>query len=138
MKDVFIERMRKAMGDRFYYGGVVTGTEKWQRLAEADIFLLPSLYGEGLPMAMLEAMAAGCIVVASEMASVASVIDDGANGYLVQPGNTSQLIGRLKMIFDSRTDWKVMQEAAVTTVREKFAIADYIKNLESIYKEIAA
>ncbi len=138
MKDVFLDQMREALGDRFHYGGVVTSIEKWRHFAEADIFLLPSIYGEGLPMAILEAMAAGCVVVASEMASVASVIDDGVNGYLVEPRNTEQLITNLKSILEHRSEWKPVQEAAVATVREKFAISDYIKKLESIYKEVAA
>lgn len=137
MKEVFLEWMRDALGDRFYYGGIVTGDEKWKRLAEADIFLLPSRYGEGLPMSMLEAMAAGCIVVVSEMASVASVINDGLNGYMVEPGNTGQLTGRLKLILDSRSEWKEMQDNAMATIRKKFAMADYIRKLENIYKEVA-
>lgn len=138
MKDVFLQQMRDAIGERFHYGGVVTSSEKSRHFAEADIFLLPSIYGEGLPMAILEAMAAGCVVVASEMASVASVIDDGTNGYLVEPRNTKQLVSRLKMILDSRSEWKAMQDAAVATVRKKFAITDYIEKLEAIYTEVAA
>lgn len=138
MKDVFVAEMVEILGDGFHYGGIVNGIEKLRKLAEADIFLLPSLYGEGLPMALLEAMAAGCIVVASEMASVASVIRDGFNGYLVEPGNTGQLIGRLKMILDSRIEWTEIQNNAVETVRTDFAITDYIKKLEAIYSEIAA
>ena len=137
MKDVFLGQMREVLDDRFHYGGVVTSGEKWQHFAEADIFLLPSIYGEGLPMAILEAMAAGCVVIASEMASVASVIDDGVNGYLVEPQNTERLIGRLKTVIANRSEWNPVQEAAVATVREKFAISDYIKKLESIYKEVA-
>jgi glycosyltransferase involved in cell wall biosynthesis len=138
MKEAFLSQMREVLGDRFYYGGVVTSGEKWQQFAEADIFLLPSIYGEGLPMAILEAMAAGCVVVASEMASVASVIEDGVNGYLVEPHNTEQLIKTLKTLIENRSRWKPVQDAAIKTVHEKFAISDYIENLESIYKEVAA
>lgn len=138
MREVFINQMSELMGDRFHYGGVITSGEKWKQFAEADIFLLPSIYGEGLPMAILEAMAAGCVVVASEMASVASVVDDGINGYLVEPRNTEQLTSRLKIVLDSRSDWKPVQNAAIETVRNKFAIPDYIEKLESIYKEVAA
>ena len=138
MRDVFVSQMWEVLGDRFYYGGVVTSHEKWERFAEADVFLLPSIYGEGLPMAILEAMAAGCVVVASEMASVASVIDDGRNGYLVEPGNTEEFIGRLKLVLEGRSEWKPVQEAAIKTVREKFAISGYIEKLEGIYKEVAA
>ncbi len=138
MKEAFLSQMRELLGDNFHYGGVVTSSKKWQQFAEADIFLLPSIYGEGLPMAILEAMAAGCVVVASEMASVASVIEDGVNGYLVEPRNTEQLIKTLKTLIENRSEWKPVQDAAVKTVREKFAISDYIENLESIYKEVAA
>ena len=110
MKDVFLQQMRQALGDAFRYGGVVTSDEKWTQFAAADIFLLPSIYGEGLPMAILEAMAAGCVVVASEMASVASVIDDGVNGYLVEPRNTAQLVDRLKKIINDPSSWQPMTE----------------------------
>ena len=112
MKDVFLQQMRQALGDAFRYGGVVTSGEKWTQFAAADIFLLPSIYGEGLPMAILEAMAAGCVVVASEMASVASVIDDGVNGYLVEPRNTAQLVDRLKKIINDPSSWQPISEAA--------------------------
>lgn len=137
LKEIFLLEMREILGGRFHYGGVVGSSEKWRRLAEADIFLLPSLYGEGLPMALLEAMAAGCVVLASEMASVASVIDDGSNGYTVEPGNTEQLIGRLKMVIDGRREWADVQNSARATVREKFAVYDHIEKLESIYAEVA-
>ncbi|MGD9562119.1 MAG: glycosyltransferase family 4 protein [Pyrinomonadaceae bacterium] len=138
MKDSFLARMKGILGERFFYGGVATGSEKYRELDKADIFVLPSIYGEGLPMAMLEAMAAGCVVVASEMASVAAVIDDGVNGYLIEPGNTDQLISRMKMILDGRSEWKPVQAAAVETVRRKFAIEGYIENLESIYTAASA
>ncbi len=82
--------------------------------------------------------AAGCVVVASEMASVASVIDDGINGYLVEPRNTEQLVSRLKIVLRSRSDWKRVRDAAVATVRDKFAISDYIEKLEGIYNEVAS
>jgi glycosyltransferase involved in cell wall biosynthesis len=137
MKDVFPPQMAEVLGGRFHYGGVLKSSEKYAELDKADIFLLPSIYGEGLPMAILEAMAAGCLIVASEMASVAAVIEDGVNGYLIEPGNTGQLVSRLKIILDSRPEWKRMQKAAIETVRQKFAISDYINKLEEIYRSAA-
>ncbi|HEV7644661.1 MAG TPA: glycosyltransferase [Pyrinomonadaceae bacterium] len=134
-REFFLNGMREALGEHFHYGGIIAGKEKWQRLAEADIFVLPSRYGEGLPMAMLEAMAVGCVVVVADVASVTAVVTDGENGYVVQPKNTAQLVEKLKMLLDNRNDWKPVQENAIATVREKFAIADYIEKLEEIYKE---
>lgn len=133
-REFFLAGMREALGDKFHYGGIIAGSEKWQRLAEGDIFVLPSRYGEGLPMAMLEAMAVGCVVVVADVSSVASVIDEGVNGYMVEPKNTAQLVSKLKSLLENKTGWKTVQEKAIATVREKFAIEDYIKKLEEIYQ----
>lgn len=133
-KEFFLNGMRDALGDSFHYGGIIAGQEKWQRLAEADIFVLPSRYGEGLPMAMLEAMAVGCVVVVADVASVVAVVTDGENGYVVEPKNLDQLVTKLKALLDNRADWARVQQNAVMTVKEKFAIADYIAKLESYYR----
>lgn len=138
MRESFLSRMQNVLGDRFYYGGVVSGAAKTVELEKADIFLLPSLFGEGLPIAMLEAMATGCVVVASEMASVATVIQDGVNGYLIEPGNTGQLVSRMRSILSDRAAWKPIRDAAVETVRRRFAIAGHIEKLNEIYRSAAA
>ncbi len=132
-REFFLNGMREALGENFYYGGIIAGKEKWRRLTRADIFVLPSRYGEGLPMAMLEAMAAGCVVVVADVASVTAVVTDGENGYVVEPKNTAQLAEKLKMLLDNKEFWKPVQENAIATVKEKFAIEDYIRNLEGIY-----
>jgi glycosyltransferase involved in cell wall biosynthesis len=136
LKEFFITEMSGILGDKFYFGGVIKGAEKWRRLAEADIFLLPSRHGEGLPIAMLEAMAAGCVVIASEMASIGAVVEDGANGYTIEPGNVSELVTRLKHILDNKADWKRLRDNARAIIKEKFDLDDYIKKLENIYAEI--
>lgn len=137
MKGFFVAEMNKILGDKFFYGGVVSGAEKWKALSRADVFLLPSRFGEGLPMAMLEAMAAGCVVVASEMASVGAVVKDGENGFLIEPKNVSQLIKKLKMIFSGKVDLDEIEKNARKTVAEKFNLPDYIAKLEKIYRELA-
>lgn len=134
MKEKFVSQMGDILGERFHYGGVVSGPLKFEELVRSDIFVLPSIYGEGMPMAILEAMSAGCVVIASDMASVGDVIRDGSNGYLIEPGNTAQLISRLKLVLGSRSDWKSIQQAAKKTVRDRFAITGYIEKLEAIYR----
>jgi glycosyltransferase involved in cell wall biosynthesis len=136
-KDAFISEMSAVLGENFYYGGVATGTEKWNALAEADIFLLPSKF-EGLPMAMLEAMAAGCVPVVSDVGSIPTVIEDGHNGFLVEPGNLTQIVGKLKVLLsENEIGWDELRENSRKTVRENFDFKDYIVNLEKIYSEVA-
>lgn len=129
----FIDGMTAALDERFYYGGVVTGDQKWHVLAENDIFLLPSKY-EGLPMALLEAMAAGCVPIVSDVGSVSTVVRDGENGYLIEPGNVDQIVDRLRKLLSC--DLAEMSGNARTTIREGFDIANYIEKLEVIYREM--
>ena len=136
MKDFFVSEMTKILGEKFQYGGIVSGAEKWRELAQADLFLLPSRYGEGLPMAMLEAMAAGCVVIVSEMASTGAVVENGVNGFLIEPRNVAQLIEKLKLLLSGKIDLEIFGKNARETIKAKFDLSDYIKRLENIYAEI--
>lgn len=137
MRDFFVAEISKILGDKFDFGGVAAGKEKWKALAGSDIFLLPSRYGEGLPIAMLEAMAAGCVVVAADVASVRAVVKDGENGLLVAPYNTNQVVEKLKTLLSGKADWEKIKRNARRTIEEKFRVEDYTEKLENIYKEIA-
>lgn len=135
-KDFFVAEMTKILGEKFHYGGVTGGAEKWRELAKADVFLLPSRYGEGLPVAMLEAMAAGCVVIVSEMASTGAVVKDGENGFLIEPRNSRQLVEKLRLLLSGKIDSETVRKNARATVEAKFDLSDYIKRLENIYAEI--
>jgi glycosyltransferase involved in cell wall biosynthesis len=68
--------------------------------AAADVFCLPSWW-EAMPMSVLEAMAAGLPVVASDVGDVARLVDDGETGYLVSPQSPVELASALrKLILD--------------------------------------
>jgi glycosyltransferase involved in cell wall biosynthesis len=137
-QDFFVREMSVILGEKFHFGGVIAGEEKIRKLGESDVFVLPSRYGEGLPMAMLEAMAAGCIVVVSEMASVGAVVQNGANGFTIEPNSVAQLVEKLKMILSDEIDAETIKENARRTIETKFNLPDYIENIEKIYREIAA
>lgn len=134
-KDSFVRQMTEILGKDFYYGGVVSGREKWKALSDADVFLLPSHY-EGLPLALLEAMAAGCVAVASDVGSIGKVIEDGKNGFLIRPRDTSQIVEKMEFLFSGEADWENLQRNAEKTIEERFSIKDYVKSLETIYEEI--
>lgn len=136
MQDFFVGEMTKILGADFVFGGVIAGKAKLEELEKADIFLLPSRYGEGLPMALLEAMAAKCVCVVSEMASIGAVVKDGENGFLVAPQSISELTAKLRTLLSANTDFEILRENARETVAEKFNLRDYIERLEKIYVQV--
>jgi glycosyltransferase involved in cell wall biosynthesis len=134
----FCSQMGAILGDRFNYLGVAKGKEKWEALSRADIFFQPSR-DEGLPIALLEAMAAGCVPVMSVSGAVADVIEDGRNGFLIEAGDTTQTVGRLKFLLsESEIGWKKLRENARKTVRERFDFSEYMKKLKALYSEVVA
>jgi glycosyltransferase involved in cell wall biosynthesis len=137
-KEFFTSNMSKILGEKFSYRGVAKGAAKWKALSEADIFFLPSR-DEGLPIALLEAMASGCVPVMSASGAVADVIDDGRNGFLIDATNAEQTVMRLKLLLsESVKGWAELRKNARDTVRTRFDFADYLVNLNEIYKETAA
>ena len=135
--EVFTSAMRRALGERFYFGGVAGEATKRSELAASDIFLLPSRYGEGLPMALLEAMAAGCVAVVSEMASIGAVVADGRNGLTIEPGNARQLTDKLRALLASEANRDELRENARRTIAANFNLRDYIERLETLYARLA-
>lgn len=91
-----------------------------QLLAASDIFVLPSLW-EGLPMALLEAMATGLAVVATDVSGSREVVIDGESGLLVPPGDARALEAAILRLLGDRTMAKGMGEAARERVTKSFS-----------------
>lgn len=81
-------------------------------LRKMDLFVLPSLFGEGLPMVVLEAMAAGVPVVASRVSGIPEVIRHAREGILVEPADPDSLAREIAALADGRYDWAKMREDA--------------------------
>ena len=134
-KENFQRAMKRVIGDDFYYGGVVGGKEKDLVLTTADILLMPSRF-EGLPLSLLEAMAAGCVPIVSDRGAIPTVVVDGRNGFLVEPGDLTQIVGKVKFLLsEGETGWYELRRNAQQTIRERFDIGTYVDKLKSIYRE---
>jgi glycosyltransferase involved in cell wall biosynthesis len=127
--DGFLEKLKCVEGLNYTYKGVVKGTEKWNAFRDAHLFLLPSLFGEGLPIAMLEAMGSGCIPIVSDDASITSVVKDSVNGFIVNKGDSNSLSRTIQQLLFNRNTLSRISETAQLTVREKYNIDTYLNRL---------
>lgn len=81
----------------------------------ATLLVLPSLFGEGLPNAVLEAMACGRPVVITRIAGAVDIVQDGINGRLVEPGNPDALAAAIRSLLEAPTSLDMMGVAARET-----------------------
>jgi glycosyltransferase involved in cell wall biosynthesis len=110
----------KGLTDRVTLVGEVDDVRA--RLADADIFVLASR-SEGMPMSILEAMAAGLPVVASSVGGVPEVVVDGQSGFLVAPSHPDELADRLRRLTEDERLRRAFGAAGRARVEERFALA---------------
>ena len=103
-----------------------------QLLAASDVFVLSSDY-EGVPLTVLEAMAAGKPVVATAVGGVPELIEDGETGILVPPRNPEALAqGILRLAKDASLRQR-MGKAARERAQERFDISRTAREYEALY-----
>ncbi len=104
-------------------------------LARATVFVLPS-HAEGSPMSLLEAMAAGCPVVASDVGGIPDVIVDGFNGLLVPAGDAAALAHALQRLLADPALATEMGRAARATIASRFTPERAMAKLERVYSDL--
>lgn len=126
------ERDRLGLGERFQFLGY--REDPIRVLVAADVFCLSSRF-EGLPISLLEAMAAGLPVVATRVGGVPSVISDGKEGRLVPAGDPAALAAALAELRDSGLRSR-LASAATERVRA-FGIDRAVQRQQELYEQLA-
>ena len=108
------------------------------RLAEECLTSVLPSNAEGLPMSVLESMAAGCASIATKVGGLPDLIDDGVNGLLIDPHDSEGLAATMaKCIEDS--DWThEIGAGGRQTIIDQFSMRTYFRNLEAIYEEVTS
>jgi glycosyltransferase involved in cell wall biosynthesis len=117
--------------------GWVDGERKERELTDAAIYVLPS-YAEGLPMGVLEAMAAGTPVVATAVGGVPDAIENGVEGFLVPPGDARALADRIMRLLGRPELRASVAAAAEKKVREQFSAEVVLAQVEALYASLGA
>ena len=104
-------------------------------LKALDVFVLPSI-SEGLPNVVLEAMAAGRPVVASNVGGVPEVVESGSNGLLFEPGDPEAMASSVLRLLDDPALAQQMGRVGETLARERFDIGVVVGRLEETFEEL--
>jgi glycosyltransferase involved in cell wall biosynthesis len=104
-------------------------------LAALDVFVLPS-YWEGMPIAVLEAMAMGLPVVASAVNGTPEAVTEGETGYLVPAHDARALADRLAELAGDHEARRRTGEAGRRVARERFTVERMVGALDELYLEL--
>lgn len=98
-----------------------------------DVFTLPSL-SEGLPISLLEAMAAEVPVVVTQVGGMPEVVEHGKTGFLVPPGDPETLAQEIRWLLENPEGARAMGEAGGHRVRESFSLEGMIGQYHEVYR----
>ncbi len=104
-------------------------------LPALDVLVLTSLW-EGVPVCVLEAMAAQKPVVATDTGGVAEIVRDGLTGYLVKPHDMAHMAERLRHLLEDEHLRRDMGSSAKKSLGEDFTVSNMSKNTEALYEEL--
>jgi glycosyltransferase involved in cell wall biosynthesis len=100
--------------------------------------LVVSSDNEGTPVSAIEAMAAGCPVVATRVGGLPDLIADGETGCLVPPRDPAALAAGILQLLQHPDAARRLGEAAQATVAERFAVKRLCRDVEDLYEELLA
>lgn len=100
-----------------------------------DIYCLPSLW-EGFPIGVLEAMAMGKTVVATDVDGTREAVSHGENGWLIPPKDTGALAAAIVKMAEDKILREQLSQAAINTVREKYNVSGMTQRIENVYTSL--
>lgn len=102
-----------------------------QYLHNSDIFVLPS-FSEGLPVALMEALAAGVPVITTAIAGISELVEDDVNGYLIPPGAVEPIVLKLEQLLSDANLRQRMGKAGRRKVTQDFNLDQEVPWLKQV------
>ena len=112
------------------YAGPVVGEEKRHLLETSDFFLLPTRYfTEGQPVSIIEAMAYGCVVIATDYRAIPDMVIDGVTGMLIDLGRPERIADAVRRIAAEPDRYAAMSRAAVERYEKYFTMQRHLDTI---------
>lgn len=106
-----------------------------EALKKAYFLVLPS-YNEGMPIAILEGIASGLPIVSTNVGGIPALVQNGVNGFLIEPGDIAQLGSSCKTLFTNKDLCLQMGRASREKAVRDFNVDNYISKLKAIYTSL--
>lgn len=105
-------------------------------LGKFDLFVMPSIGPEGLPMVLLESMAHGLPTIGSAVAGVGDIVRSGIDGLLFPPGDDEALADAVESFISKELHWLPMADAARDRHADEFSVQRMASEFAKVYREL--
>ncbi len=116
--------------------GFLTMQKLVELYRDSDLFVFPSV-NEGLAQVLLEAMATGLPVVASELSGACDCVSEGKEGFIVPARNADKTAEAIQWCYDHRDETRAMGRAARARIESQFTLDHYNQRMIALYREVA-
>jgi glycosyltransferase involved in cell wall biosynthesis len=123
----------RGVSDRVVLLGPVFGLEKNHLWCASDLFLFPTFHAEGLPYAVLEAMAAACVLIVSPVAAIADVVKDAVSGVFVPAKSPMHLAEAVRRIDQERLLLRALGTAGRDVVLRGYTLPTLSDSMAAVY-----
>lgn len=132
-----VQDMLKERGvlENVSFPGWIRGEVKEKLLQESKFFLFPS-YNEGMPMAVLEAMAYGMGIVTSNVGGIPKLIEDGISGYICTPGDIDDITEKMIWLIRQKEHLVEFGANARKKAIEQYSYESHVEKLHILYGDI--
>lgn len=121
----------------FEFVGYPSDAEMAALYASSDLLILPS-YNEGLPYVIVEALASGLPIVASDVGGISDAVRDGVNGILIKPGAADELADAIRCLSSNADFRRQLGERARKIAAEEFSTDACLARLERVFDRVLA
>lgn len=104
--------------------------------AEADIFIHSALCAEGFGLTLVEAMAAGCICIASDRGAIPEIINSGENGFLVNPDDIHEIAMLVQKVKDTPAEEINALRKRASTSASRYSLDKYVSSIDAMIDQL--
>jgi glycosyltransferase involved in cell wall biosynthesis len=130
------ELLCRRLAERVRFMGAVLRQDVPRLMANHDVLLFPSIF-EGFAVTLVEAMASGCVPVASRIRGVTdAIVEDGKSGLLFPPGNAAEAAAHLVSLDRDRRLLSAMSRSAATTTAARYGLAPLGAAYDALFRRV--
>jgi len=131
------ELSRLNLEDHIFFHGRVTGEDKWNLYRQAYAFFFPSFYeSENFPLVLIEAMAFGLPIVATNWRGIPELVVDGETGRLCDVQSCEQFSSAINELINNEDDYKKMASLARSRYENKYTKAVFISAMRQAFESV--